>query len=189
MGPDTLVLWDIDGTLLLTARAGIRAWEDAVEAILGGRPDLTDFPTAGLTDWMIARDLVRSFGSGESTAELEWRLINEYTGSLPERLEQRRGAVLPGVVEALHALRTTGRVVNSLLTGNSRAGASAKLASYGLDAWFMEGGFCEDGFDRVTIGRRAIERVGRIVGTIPPTRTFVVGDTPLDVQCGRALGV
>jgi phosphoglycolate phosphatase-like HAD superfamily hydrolase len=187
--PDTLLLWDIDGTLLTTARAGIRAWEDAVQSVLGPEVDLSTFPTAGLTDWMIARDLVREHGGRDTSDDLEWRLIAAYTAALPERLAQKRGRVLPNVVEVLAALAATGRVVHTLLTGNARAGAAAKLASYGLDRWFTEGGFCDDGFDRATIGRAAIDRVAVAVAPITLERTVVVGDTPLDVQCGHALGV
>lgn len=186
--PDTLLLWDIDGTLLSTARAGIRAWEDAVKAVLGRTVDLSDSFTAGLTDWMIARGLVAQFGT-PAGSELEWQLIDEYTASLPRRLEERRGGVLPNVVAALEALTATGRVRNVLLTGNARAGARAKLASYDLDHWFDDGGFCDDGFERVTIGRCILGRVAEGPEAIGRQRTFVIGDTPLDIACGHELGV
>ena len=70
------LFWDIDGTLLTTARAGIRAWEDAVTQVAGRQVDLADFPTAGLTDRAIARDLLRLAGvEPDDVARIDGKVI------------------------------------------------------------------------------------------------------------------
>jgi phosphoglycolate phosphatase-like HAD superfamily hydrolase len=183
----TAVLWDIDGTLLSTARAGIKAWEDAARAVLDVDVDLSTMATSGLTDPMIARAIVMEAGC-EPDPDLEARLGRTYTDALPSRLLERRGGVLPGVEEALAALHQRSDTVVGLLTGNYRAGAEAKLTSYGLRPYFdMTGGFGEDGFDRADIGRAALRRL-QDIGDVDLTRVFLVGDTPYDIACGAAIG-
>jgi phosphoglycolate phosphatase len=173
----TVVLWDIDGTLLSTGRAGIKAWEHAAAEVLGYEADLSIMPTSGLTDLMIAREIVVASGR-PAGPDLELRLARAYCDRLPACLTPERGGVLPGVVDTVVAL----------LTGNMRAGARAKLQCYGLEGYFDTGGFGDDGFDRVAIGRVALERVAG-AGPLDLPRVFLVGDSPYDVACARALGI
>ena len=98
----TVLFWDIDGTLLTTARAGIHAWEDAVAERMGQPVDLSDFQTAGLTDVEIARRLAETHGLGPASAE---SLLRSYERRLPECLGRRTGAVLPNVLPILERLR------------------------------------------------------------------------------------
>jgi phosphoglycolate phosphatase len=184
----TVVLWDIDGTLLTTGRAGIKAWEQAAVEVLGYDADLTGMRTSGLTDLMIAREIVVAAGRPPEPA-LERRLADAYTRALPACLTPSRGGVLHGVVEVLDALSGRPAVYVALLTGNMRAGARAKLDCYGLTRYFDAGGFGDDGFDRAGIGRVALERVERAVGTLDLDRVFLVGDSPYDVACAAALGI
>src|SRR5207253_1574197 len=123
-GGTVAVLWDIDGTLLTTARAGIRAWEDAVTQVTGIEVELAEFPTAGLTDRAIARDLLRLAGL-EPDDHVVFRLLSAYTARLPDRLPERVGRVMSNVVEILHALCRRGDAVVGLVTGNAREGARA----------------------------------------------------------------
>jgi phosphoglycolate phosphatase len=183
------LFWDIDGTLLTTARAGIFAFEEACEAVLGERIDMTTLPTAGLTDAEIARDLVASRGVDDPAAV--GALLAAYERLLPERLGWREGRVLPNVRENLDALAGRDDVVCMLLTGNIAGGAEAKLRHYGLWEYFAEtgGAFSTEGCDRPAIARRARELAAEHGGEVPPgERMVVIGDTPHDVTCGKAIG-
>lgn len=185
----TLVLcWDIDGTLLTTARAGIFAWEEAATAVTGRSADFASLQTAGLTDVEIARRILDRCGLG-GDAGLEAELLRRYERALPGCLGRRAGRVLPGVREVLEALRGRDDVVAILLTGNTAAGAAAKLHHYGLAGYFAHGAFADGAPDRPTIARRAVALVRQLTGTDPsPHRTYVIGDTPHDIHCARAIG-
>jgi phosphoglycolate phosphatase-like HAD superfamily hydrolase len=177
------LFWDIDGTLLTTARAGIFALEEACEQVLDEKIDLATMKTAGLTDAEIAKLLADSRGRGdEATVEA---LLDAYAQLLPERLGWRQGTVLPNVTANLDALSERDDVVNMLLTGNIFGGAEAKLRHYGLWDYFGAGGaFSEYGSDRPSIARRAAELAGHPAGD----DMVVIGDTPHDVSCGKAIG-
>jgi phosphoglycolate phosphatase len=183
------LFWDIDGTLLTTARAGIFAFEEACEEVLGERIDMSTLRTAGLTDAEIARDLVAETGVTDNGAV--GALLAAYERLLPERLGWREGRVLPHVRENLEALSDRDDVVNMLLTGNVAGGAEAKLRHYGLWKYFSEtgGAFSVEGCDRPAIARRARELAAEHGGEVPPgERMVVIGDTPHDVVCGKAIG-
>ncbi len=183
------LFWDIDGTLLTTARAGIFALEEATEEVLGERIDMSTLQTAGLTDAEIARELCASRGVREPTAI--GALLAAYERLLPERLGWRQGRVLPNVRENLDALSARDDVVNMLLTGNVAGGAEAKLRHYGLWDHFADtgGAFSVEGADRPSIARRARELAAEHGGEVPMgERMVVIGDTPHDISCGKAIG-
>jgi phosphoglycolate phosphatase-like HAD superfamily hydrolase len=186
----TFLFWDIDGTLLTTARAGIFAWEDATQEVLGRRLEMAGMQTAGLTDAEIAVVLVQH--QGEADAAAAGRLLDEYARRLPAALPRREGQVLPNVRENLEALSARDDVVNMLLTGNVAAGAEAKLRHYGLWEFFGAGGaFSVEGSDRQSIARQARELAAEHSrdGAWPDgKRMVVIGDTPHDVACGKAIG-
>jgi phosphoglycolate phosphatase-like HAD superfamily hydrolase len=185
----TLVLfWDIDGTLLTTARAGVVAWEDAAAELVGHPVDFAKLETAGLTDIEIATRVPPLFGL-EPTADRVERLVRRYEAQLPVRLPLRAGSVLPGVREIAEALRGRADVCSLLLTGNTRAGARAKLAHYGLDRDFSSGAFADGTTDRPSIARKALAMACERLGRAPDAeRTYVIGDTPRDIDCARAIG-
>lgn len=176
----TYLFWDIDGTLLTTARAGIFAWEDAVREVTGEETDFGSLKTAGLTDAEIALLIA------EEDREVAARLLASYERRLPGVLDRRQGHVMPNVRENLEALSGRDDVVNMLLTGNVAGGAEAKLRHYGLWDFFAEtgGAFSVEGSDRPSIARRARELAGEPAGE----QMVVIGDTPHDVSCGKAIG-
>jgi phosphoglycolate phosphatase len=183
------LFWDIDGTLLTTARAGILALEEASQEVLGERIDMTTLRTAGLTDAEIARELVASRGVTNNGAV--GTLLAAYARLLPERLGWREGRVLPNVRENLDALSARDDVVSMLLTGNIAGGAEAKLRHYGLWDYFAGtgGAFSTEGCDRPAIARRARALAAEHGGEVPPgERMVVIGDTPHDVTCGKTIG-
>lgn len=182
-----VVYWDIDGTLLTTARAGVPALEDAAETVVGRRPDLTAMRTAGMTDPMIAEAVLQAMGHPGDPASCDL-FLDAYTAALPYRLRQKRGQVLPGILDALTYLAARQDVANVLLTGNMRSGAEAKLQSYGLAAFFATGGFGDDGSDRSDIARAAIGRATECYGRAAGSGVLV-GDTPYDIAAGRTVGL
>jgi phosphoglycolate phosphatase-like HAD superfamily hydrolase len=181
------VFWDIDGTLLTTGRAGIIAWERAVLEVCGARLDFSQQRTAGLTDTEIAVTLARA-GAPTATPEMAAQVLRHYEVHLPDCLPLRAGSVLPGVVPILERLRTLGDVHCSLLTGNTRAGAAAKLDYYGLQKYFSSGAFADGCRDRIEVAGRARDMVLSIAATASEARVFVVGDTPNDIHCAAAIG-
>jgi phosphoglycolate phosphatase-like HAD superfamily hydrolase len=185
----TLVLfWDIDGTLLTTARAGIVAWERALEDVAGRAVDLAELETAGLTDVEIAARLLSAQGL-DSSADGVGGLVAAYEAWLPRSLPLRAGRVLPGVLPILERLRGRADVVSLLLTGNTAAGARAKLRHYGLEAYFVGGAFADGLRDRAAVASRALAIARDALGREPdPASTYVIGDTPHDIVCARAIG-
>lgn len=183
-----LVLFDLDGTILSTARAGIGALEDAAGRVLGTALDLSQLETAGWTDPMIARAIVERV-LGRSDPKLERLLLDSYVEALPRRLGDRQGRVMPNVKECLTTLTAVEPARVGLLTGNMAGGAAAKLAHYGVHHRFDVCGFGEDGFTRPEIGHTLLARC-RCLGIEPGTVDVVlVGDTPFDVEAGRQLGM
>jgi phosphoglycolate phosphatase-like HAD superfamily hydrolase len=187
MSAATVLFWDIDGTLLTTGRAGIFAWEDALRDEVGGSSALESLRTAGLTDIEIAVQLLKASGRKPSSDNV-LRLLRAYERYLPSSLPKRVGQVLPNVRAILEQLQGLPDVCSLLLTGNTRAGASAKLSHYGLQAFFVDGAFSDDTTDRPSIARKAMMLARSRVGEVGPDRVYVIGDTPHDIQSGRAIG-
>jgi phosphoglycolate phosphatase len=183
-----ILLWDIDGTLLTTGRAGIFALEQAAREVCRTTIELDDMHTAGLTDAQIAARIISACGeTPDQSAVL--RFLDVYGAALPEHLPRREGRVLAGVEAILAELRGEPRALSLLLTGNVEPGARAKLAYYGLDGYLREGAFCTGLGDRAQIAREAVALAGRIARKpVDLDRTYVIGDTPADVLCGRAVG-
>jgi phosphoglycolate phosphatase len=182
------LFWDIDGTLLLTGRAGLLAFRTALDEVLGEDVNLTSMVTAGMTDFEIAQTLVDANAGGDGATAVA--VLERYEHHLPDWLGRRRGYVLPNVRENLEALSGRDDVINMLLTGNVAGGARAKLEHYGLWEFFGAGGaFSVEGADRPGIARRARELAAEHGGEVPPgERMVVIGDTPHDVACGKAIG-
>jgi phosphoglycolate phosphatase-like HAD superfamily hydrolase len=181
-------LFDIDGTLISSGGAGKAALEAALASEFGITGLIDKVPLSGRTDRAIVRDLFRLHVIVE-TPENGRRLVEGYLRHLPECLANRRGQVLPGIAALLAGLHGRGDVAVGLLTGNIRAGARAKLGHFGLYDYFAFGGFGDEHFDRDDVAREALAEVHhRYNGAVPPERIWVVGDTPLDVRCARAIG-
>jgi phosphoglycolate phosphatase-like HAD superfamily hydrolase len=181
-----VLFWDIDGTLLTTARAGVFAWEDSVRELTGRDFNLSVIRTAGMTDYQIALRTLETMG-GDAHDENVKRLLTRYEELLPGSLPRRTGRVLDNVREILEHLSATRPDVRSyLLTGNTRHGARAKLTHYDLAHFFSDGAFAEDTKARSTIATRALE-LARRAGPVGDETIFVVGDTPHDIECAKAI--
>lgn len=183
-----VILWDIDGTLIRSGGAGKDAMEGALLEAFNLAVVQGEVPYSGRTDRAIARDLLRVHGIDPSDAN-QTKLQEAYLARLPGSLSRSEGNVLPGVLQALAELKPRTDVLNGLLTGNIRRGARVKLGHFGLWEHFACGGFGDEHFDRDDVARMAYREVCSHRGCdVDPTDIWVIGDTPLDVRCARAIG-
>ena len=180
-------LFDIDGTLLSSGGAGKAAIESALTEEFGVALR-AHVPYSGRTDRAIVRDLFHFHDIEDSPAHRQ-RLLSGYLARLPACLAGHQGKVLPGVAALLEQLAPRARTALGLLTGNVRAGASAKLGHFGLDHHFAFGGFGDHHLDRDDVAREAFESIREHLGRpVALECIWVIGDTPLDIRCARAIG-
>jgi phosphoglycolate phosphatase len=183
-----LLLFDIDGTLITSGGAGEGALIDAMKQRFGIEEDLRGITIAGATDALIARMMLEKSGLSASPENIT-ALLDAYLSFLGQRLSRHAGYVLPGIVGLLDRLRQRKDCVLALLTGNLVRGAEIKLSHYGVWDYFEFGAFADDHHDRNELPKfaraRALETHGE---EFPPERVFVIGDTPRDIECGKAVG-
>lgn len=191
MTPPLLLLWDIDGTLLLRASTEHAvALRGALRDVHGVEADGRPVQVAGRTDGAIARELLLGAGVGVGdidarAVEVEAACVARYAQLCPGDLS---GFVAPGVAEELARLGARpSRYRLSLLTGNFEPVARLKLARAGLGRWFEagQGAFGTDAEEREALPPLARSRAGGWARE----RTVVIGDTPRDIACARADGV
>lgn len=181
-------LFDIDGTLLSTGGAGQRAMERALHAAFGVANLDHDIPAAGRTDRAIIADLFAHHRL-EHRPEIVERFLAAYVRHLPETLRELDGRVLPGIVELLDALAGRGDVALGLLTGNFAEGAQLKLRHFRLEHHFRFGGYGDAHLDRDDVARAALAEARRFLDRdVSLDHLWVIGDTPSDVKCARAIG-
>lgn len=186
--PDRLVLFDIDGTLIGGGGAGQLALRLGFEDRFGIPEKLDGIEIAGRTDAAIARQIFAKHRI-EPTPENLARFFDGYLHHLAIEIPRSPGRILPGIIELLDALRASGRAAIGLLTGNLSRGARIKLAHHGVWDYFEFGAFADDHHDRNALGPFAAARAAEFSGRdFPPEDTFVLGDTPHDVACARAIG-
>ncbi len=184
-----LVLFDIDGTLISSGGAGVKAFGQVARVTFGAPDGAAKLKFAGRTDKSLVREFLVQAGIPD-TPENTARFLDDYLHWLAVYLEECTGRVLPGVVAALEAVKALSEPpVLGLLTGNIRLGAELKLRRYGLWDAFELGAFADDAEDRNAIAavalRRGIEHLGR---TLRGDEVLVIGDTPHDITCARAIG-
>jgi phosphoglycolate phosphatase-like HAD superfamily hydrolase len=204
--PTRAVFWDIDGTLIVTGRAGMIAWERAFEQATGGRA----FPAVrpdGLTDHQIAAwllgytDLERPAAPPQQAAA--GSLVQRYETELGPALPLRQGRVLDNAAALLDWIPSERpQLVSWLVTGNTRGGATAKLQHYGLSEFFragdrrdasdtrpLVGSFSTRVEPRAHIVRRALQMAQSKLPGLRASEVLVVGDTPHDIEGAHAIGV
>jgi phosphoglycolate phosphatase-like HAD superfamily hydrolase len=184
----TLILWDIDGTILHSGGAGMRALEAALGEVFDISGSLAGIDFAGRTDPWIIRQIFERFGI-EFTPDNLARYVEGYVALLPAMLGESGARVLPGVAKILSQAAEHPSVVQGLLTGNLRRGAQTKLGHHGLWDFFPIGAFADDSEIRNELGPHALGRARGHWGLeFPAERVWVVGDTPHDIACARAIG-
>ncbi len=186
-----LVLFDIDGTLLRCGPQVRPLFAAALREVFGSCDGLDAYDFAGKTDPRIVVDVASGFGwSQDAVLERLPRMRDAYVSRLENGLERERMELLPGVLELLGALERREDVEIALLTGNWEAGARVKLGRFDLGRFFRWGVFGDDALDRRELPPVALERALRHLGLrFEPTDALIIGDSLLDVDCGRSAGI
>jgi phosphoglycolate phosphatase-like HAD superfamily hydrolase len=187
-----LVLFDVDGTLVRTDGAGRRAIHHALTEVFGASGP-TDYWFDGKTDRQIVRELMRMVGHDDDQIDARMRAVFErYVERLRLELQAPgyQPRALPGVFDLLDALEARPDIVLGLLTGNLVEGAWAKLEAVGIDpARFRVGAFGSDHEHRPSLPEVARRRLRDALGVdVSGSDVVIIGDTPADVTCGRAVG-
>jgi phosphoglycolate phosphatase-like HAD superfamily hydrolase len=184
------VLFDIDGTLLVTGGAGGVAWQRAFRELHGVDADIAEHTDAGMTDPEIVRIVFRDVVGREGTQQERSQAIGCYLKHLPDAVAESDGyRVMPGIEELLDRLIDAG-VLLGLVTGNIEAAAHIKLSRGHLNRFFSFGGYGSDSPDRTEVTRAALQRAALVSGgTLEDGGAIAVGDTPRDVRAGHGAGI
>jgi phosphoglycolate phosphatase len=184
------VLFDIDGTLLVTGGAGAKAWQRAFRELHGVDADIEEHTHAGMTDPEITEIVFREVVGREGSEEERAKAIAAYLSHLDETVAESEGyRVMPGIEELLPRLTQEG-VLLGIVTGNIEAAAHIKLARGHLNRYFAFGGYGSDSRDRTELTKKGIERGGEVAGhPLDLEATIAVGDTPRDVKACHGAGI
>lgn len=188
MSKSSLILFDIDGTILTSGGAGERALRLGFADEFGIEDDLKNVEIAGRTDSGIARQMLAHHGFPVNEVNLE-RFFSAYLRFLEPQLSLHQGRLLPGISELIQNLHARPHIALGLLTGNLERGAKLKLRHYGVDSFFEFGAFADDHPDRNQLGHFAKDRALAIYGVeFLVKQIYILGDTPHDITCARAIG-
>jgi phosphoglycolate phosphatase-like HAD superfamily hydrolase len=191
----TLLLWDIDGTLLLTDGAGMRGMARAARKLYGDTFRWDGIAASGRLDPLIFEDALAR--NGLALDDNGHRLFHDaYLVELAAELElvSERARAMPGVMDVIAGLRersvTQKDIVQGLVTGNYARAAPLKLRACGFDpSWFEIGAFGDEGRTRPDLVALALRRCHERFAWPPdPRKVIVIGDTPLDIDCAHAHG-
>jgi phosphoglycolate phosphatase-like HAD superfamily hydrolase len=186
-----LLLFDIDQTLVNTGGAGLRALDRACTKLLGIEHAMQGISPHGRTDPAIVREIYRvklTTPSPEPTQITS--ILESYVSFLKQEVaESPAYRVLPGIIPLLKELSAREDAVLGLATGNVELGARIKLERGDLNSYFPFGGFGSDAEDRSELVRAAAQKAADKIGAwISPHDTYVIGDTPLDIDAGYRCG-
>lgn len=184
------VLFDIDGTLLVTGGAGAAAWRLAFRQLYEVDADIEEHTMAGMTDPEIAAIMFRDVLGREGTPAERSQAIGCYLRHLPDTVAESAGyRLMPGIEALLDRLLERGLLLG-LVTGNIEAAAHIKLSRGGLNRFFSFGGYGSDSEDRTEVTRAALRRAELVSGgSLGDGSCIAVGDTPRDVRAGHGAGL
>ena len=188
MDETTLVLFDIDGTLLEVKGAGRRAFSRAIDHCFGWKNELKNIRFAGATDLDLFRKIAREHqheATDADAAKFFDRLAHELKIAIGEAGTVH--TVFPGVPELLARLSSDPRCLLALVTGNVAECAWIKLELVNLHEHFVLGAFGHEHADRIEIAHLAVRRAEEHAGR-SYARRFLIGDTPNDVRAAHAIG-
>ena len=187
--PIRLVLFDVDGTLIHTGGAGVAAFARTLASEFGVPNGTELLKFGGRTDYSLVRELF-SLTQIEPSAKNFERFFAAYLVWLEKLIAECRGGACPGVAEFCRALAARAEPpLPGLLTGNIRRGAQIKLQRFQMWDQFSFGAFSDDHEDRNQIAAIALQRGSERLGRpLRGEEVLVIGDTPLDIRCARAIG-
>ena len=188
----TVLLFDVDGTLVTTCGAGRRAIERAFE-VRHGSKEVLAFSFGGMTDKAIVRGGLLALGlsfADEAALQVEMEAtLGFYLTVLAEEVARTQIRIHDGMVHAMDMADARPNVALGLGTGNIRKGAEIKLGCVGIYHRFAFGGFGDDSIDRPTLLMAGARRGADKLGTpIEDCRVVVIGDTPKDIAGAKAIG-
>jgi phosphoglycolate phosphatase len=184
-----LILFDVDGTLLLSGRAGLRAMTRAFQQAFGIGDAFKGESFGGRTDSYLVSKALKAAGVPD-TRENHDRFRDTYLPLLAEEIRhpgQGHKGLMPGAKELLEALQEYDHLHLALLTGNYREAAEIKLQHFEIWDFFEWGAFSDDHHDRnqlVPIAKSRAETYDIPAEAVE--RVIVIGDTPHDIECARA---
>jgi phosphoglycolate phosphatase len=184
------ILFDIDGTLLVTGGAGGVAWQRAFEELYGVEANVAEHTDAGMTDPEIVKIVFREVIGREGSQAERSKTIAAYLKHLPDTVaESEDYRVMPGIEELLERLIDKG-VLLGLVTGNIETAAHIKLSRGRLNRFFSFGGYGSDSPDRIEVTKAGLRR-GELVsgGALQDGACISIGDTPRDVTAGHGAGI
>ena len=184
-----LLLFDIDGTLIRSNRAGRMAMAAALEEMFGTAGPLDEYPMSGKTDARILTDLLLTVGFDEAVIQARLPALYELMALKAEVIYPGKDiAPCPGVEPLLAALRARSDVLLGLLTGNAQPTAALKLGAAGIDpAQFRVGVYGSEALDRNQLPALALRRAAGLTGRpFSGADMVIIGDTPADILCARA---
>lgn len=186
-----LILFDIDGTLLITNGASREAKALAMQEVFGTDAGIREIPFGGKTDWQILAEALAPHGY--TVADLETHMAHyqtRFAHHMAEVIRQFEVTVLPGAAELVAKLRERDDVLLGILTGNTKETAPVKLQAGGFDpAWFLVGAYGSESAERNDLPALALERA-LAYSKLPIANedVWIIGDTVRDVLAARAIG-
>lgn len=184
----TLLIWDIDGTLINPKRSGRMALDKAFHKVYGIENAFDGIRMSGRLDGVIVRDAFCKHNISEGDI---YSFYDIYCKTLKEiTLNENPIQLLPGVKDILDACNTSNDYYHVLGTGNMERGARIKLESKGLNKYFLTGGFGDENQQRWEIISKAIKEAELAFKVkFNKNNIYVVGDTPHDIESGKILGI
>lgn len=185
MSKKVLILFDIDGTLLLSGGAGNRAIDRAFMQVFSLEKATEGIEFVGMTDQKIFMQIISQKLTRDVDGESKKKVIALYLENLRDEVSRSSGfMVLAGVRELMESLSGEQAFLPGIVTGNFEKGARIKLKRAGLEGYFSFGGFGEDGINRTDIAKAAVKRAA---GIYPAgfEKIFMVGDSRYDVLAAQ----
>ncbi len=182
------ILFDIDGTLIDSGGAGIRALDLAFEEMFSISGAFKDISMAGKTDMQILKEGLQLHRI-DSPNGMVPAFFKAYIRHLRNNVFSGRGHVKPGIKDALQSLSTNRSCRLGLLTGNIREGAMVKLKAFDLDTFFEAGAYGDDSEDRNKLLPMAVDKLYEKTSIkVGFKDCVVIGDTPRDIECSKPYG-
>jgi len=182
------LLFDIDGTLINTGGAGLKAMKSTVKSILGNEELLKDYSFAGKTDSQIMNDMVRKSGLDDNPETLSKLFEQTYIENLKTNLKNSDNfKIYPNVNDLIDLYKKNEDFELALLTGNFETGAKLKLEHAGLWKYFKWGVFGNLSEDRVHLAKDALKTITEKEKMVNTKNIFIIGDTTNDIRCGKAI--
>ena len=184
------LLFDIDGTLIVSGGAGATSWKLAFDEIHGIPADIGEFTDTGMTDPDVGRQTFEAVLDRQPSDEEFAKLLERRQHHLHRTVAESEGyRVLPGVEKLLPELLDEGYLLG-LVTGNLETSAHTKLHRAELNRYFSFGGYASDSRDRNEVTRVALRKAALVYGApLRAQQALVVGDTPHDVTSAHAAGI